>query len=81
MKTKIHLKGDVLPRAKARAALRGQPLAQYMEESLEQKLALDESQDDNLKEWISSLPKVSPSALSDFERNISADENQNLLSE
>jgi hypothetical protein len=74
MKTTINLKGDVLRRAKARAALRGQPLAQYMEESLEQKLALDESQDDNLKEWISSLPKVSPSALSDFERNISADD-------
>jgi hypothetical protein len=74
MKTTINLKGDVLRRAKARAALRGQPLAQYMEESLEQKLALDESQYDNLKEWISSLPKVSPSALSDFERNISADD-------
>jgi hypothetical protein len=74
MKTTINLKGDVLRRAKARAALRGQPLAQYMEESLEQKLALDESQDDNLKEWISSLPKVSHSALSDFERNISADD-------
>ena len=74
MKTTINLKGDVLRRAKARAALRGQPLAQYMEESLEQKLALDESQDDNLKEWISSLPKVSPSALSDFEKNISAND-------
>ena len=46
-------------RAKSRAALRGQPLAQYMEECLEQKLAHDESQDGTLKEWINSLPKVS----------------------
>ncbi len=74
MKTTINLKGDVLRRAKARAALRGQPLAQYMEESLEQKLALDESQDDNLKEWISSLPKVSAVAIGDFEKNISAND-------
>ena len=61
-------------RAKSRAALRGQPLAQYMEECLEQKLALDESQDGTLKEWINSLPKVSQSALGDLEKNISADD-------
>jgi hypothetical protein len=74
MKTTINLKGDVLRRAKSRAALRGQPLAQYMEECLEQKLALDESQDGTLKEWIHSLPKVTPAALSDLEKNISADD-------
>jgi hypothetical protein len=74
MKTTINLKGDVLRRAKSRAALRGQPLAQYMEECLEQKLAHDESQDGTLKEWINSLPKVSQSALVDLEKNISADD-------
>jgi len=74
MKTTIHLKSDVLGRAEARTALHGEQSAQNMEDCLEKKLALDESQDDNLKEWISSLPKVSPSALSDFERNISADD-------
>ena len=74
MKTTINLKGDVLRRAKSRAALRGQPLAQYMEECLEQKLALDESQDVTLKEWINSLPKVSTAALGDLEKNISADD-------
>lgn len=74
MKTTINLKDDVLRRAKSRAALRGQPLAQYMEECLEQKLAQDESLDGNLKEWINSLPKVSPDAIGDFEKNISGDD-------
>ena len=74
MKTTINLKDDVLRRAKSRAALRSQPLAQYMEECLEQKLAQDESLDGSLKEWINSLPKVSPDAISDFEKNISGDD-------
>ena len=51
-----------------------QPLAQYMEECLEQKLAHDESLDGTLKEWINSLPKVSPDAIGDFEKNISGDD-------
>ena len=71
MKTTINLKDDILRRAKARAALRGQPLAHYMEECLEQKLSHDESLDGTLKEWINSLPKVSPDAISDLEKNIS----------
>ena len=74
MKTTINLKDDVLRRAKSRAALRGQPLAQYMEECLEQKLAHDESMDGTLKEWISSLPKVSPDAIGDLEKNILGDD-------
>ena len=74
MKTTINLKDDVLRRAKSRAALRGQPLAQYIEECLEQKLAHDESQDGSLKEWIKSLPKVSPDAIVAFEKNISGDD-------
>ena len=74
MKTTIHLKSDVLGRADARTALRTQQPAQNMEDCLEQKFALDESQDDNLKEWISSLPKVTAAAISDLENNISADD-------
>ena len=73
MKTTINLKDDVLRRAKSRAALRGQPLAKYMEECLEQKLAQDESLEGSLKEWINSLPKVSPDAIGAFEKNISGD--------
>ncbi len=74
MKTTINLKDDVLRRAKSRAALRGQPLAQYMEECLEQKLAHDESLEGSLKEWINSLPKVSPDAIGAFDLNISGDD-------
>ena len=74
MKTTINLKDDVLRRAKSRAALRGQPLAKYMEECLEQKLAQDESLEGSLKEWINSLPKVSPDAIGAFEKNISGDD-------
>ena len=74
MKTTINLQDDILRRTKARAALRGQPLAHYMEECLEQKLAHDESLDGSLKEWINSLPKVSPDAISDLEKNISGDD-------
>jgi hypothetical protein len=74
MKTTIHLKSDVLGRAEVRTALRAQQPAQYTEDYLEQKLALDESQDDNLKEWISSLPKVTAAAIDDLENNISADD-------
>ena len=74
MKTTINLKDDILRRAKARAALRGQPLAHYMEECLEQKLSHDESLDGTLKEWINSLPKVSPDAISNLEKNISGDD-------
>ena len=74
MKTTINLQDDILRRAKARAALRGQPLAHYMEECLEQKLSHDESLDGTLKEWINSLPKVSPDAISDLEKNISGED-------
>ena len=74
MKTTINLQDDILRRAKARAALRGQPLAHYMEECLEQKLSHDESLDGTLKEWINSLPKVSHDAISDLEKNISGED-------
>jgi len=74
MKSTICFKGDILGSEEARAALHGEQSAQNMEDCLEQKLALDESKDDNLKEWISSLPKVSASAIGDLENNISADD-------
>ena len=68
MKTTVNLKGDLLRRAKARAALRGQPLARYMEECLEQRLEQDESQSGSLGQWIDSLPKVSAAAVGDLEK-------------
>ena len=39
-----------------------------------QNLAQDESLDGALEEWINSLPMVSPAALGDLEKNISADD-------
>jgi len=74
MKTKIHLKSDVLGRAEARAALRERTPTQYMDDCQEQKLALDGSKDHTFKEWISSLPKVSAAAIGDLEKNITADD-------
>jgi uncharacterized membrane protein len=74
MKSTICFKGNIFGSEKARAALHGHQSAQNMEESLEKKLALDESQDGNLKEWISSLTKVTAAAISDLENNISADD-------
>jgi plasmid stability protein len=58
MKTTINLKDDVVRRLKSRAALRGQSLSKFMEESLEQKLLQDESSGDSVAEWIETLPVI-----------------------
>ena len=73
MKTTVNLKGEVLRRAKARAALRGQPLARYMEECLEQRLERDESRAGSLGQWIDSLPKVS-AAVVDLEKALTSED-------
>ena len=74
MKTTGNLKGELLRRAKARAALRGQPLARYMEECLEQRLEQDESQAGSLGQWIDSLPKVSAAAVADLEKSLASED-------
>ena len=74
MKTTVNLKGELLRRAKARAALRGQPLARYMEECLEQRLEQDEAQAGSLAQWIDSLPKVSGAAVADLEKTLSLED-------
>ena len=74
MKTTVNLKGDLLRRAKSRAALRGQPLARYMEECLEQRLEQDESQAGSLGQWIDSLPKVSAAAVADLEKTLASED-------
>ena len=74
MKTTIKLKDDLLRRAKARAALRGQPLAGYMEECLEQRLLKDEAQVGPLAQWIDSLPKVSAAAVADLEESLASED-------
>ncbi len=74
MKTTVNLKGELLRRAKARAALRGQPLARYMEECLEQRLERDESRAGSLGQWIDSLPKVSAAAVVDLEKALTSED-------
>ncbi len=64
MKTTLILRDDLVRRAKARAALRGQSLSRYMEDSLERSLNVDEDSPVTVEAWISSLPKVSAEAAS-----------------
>ena len=81
MKTTIHLKDDVARRLKSRAALRGQSLSKFMEETLEQKLAQDESTGHSLLEWVETLPVIPESIAKEIEETIAeapfskADEN------
>jgi hypothetical protein len=60
------LQDELVRRAKARAALRGQPLSRYMEESLERSLREDEKEPATVAEWLTALPKVSKSATKDL---------------
>lgn len=66
MKTTLIMRDDLVRRAKARAALRGQPLSRYMEESLERALKEDEKAPVSVSEWIDSLPIISESAARDL---------------
>lgn len=72
MKTTLILRDDLVRRAKARAALRGQPLSRYMEESLERALKEDEQAPDTVAEWINSLPTISKTAARDLKTALSA---------
>jgi len=60
------MRDDLVRRAKARAALRGQSLSRYMEESLERALKEDEKAPATVMEWIDSLPSISNSAAHDL---------------
>jgi hypothetical protein len=72
MKTTLIMRDDLVRRAKARAALRGQPLSRYMEESLERALKEDELAPNTVAEWINSLPKVSKTAVSELKTVLAA---------
>lgn len=62
MKTTLILRDDLVRRAKARAALRGQPLSRFVEESLEDALKKDEASASSVGEWIEQLPRISRQA-------------------
>lgn len=72
MKTTLNLRDDLVRRAKARAALRGQGLARYIEEGLEERLEAEESQSKPLGNWLKSLPKISLATLKQLETAIGA---------
>ena len=62
MKTTLILHDELVRRAKARAALRGQPLSRYVEESLERSLNEDEDSAISIEEWVNKLPRLSKQA-------------------
>lgn len=64
------MRDDLVRRAKARAALRGQPLSRYMEESLERSLKEDEKTPATVSEWIDSLPRISKTAAKDLKASL-----------
>ena len=63
MKTTIDVRDDVLRRAKARAALRGEPLSRFIEVSLERVLREEEPDSSSWTDWALSLPAVSREAI------------------
>ncbi len=58
MKTTIDVRDDVLRRAKARAALRGEPLSRFIEVSIERSLREEEPDSSSWADWALSLPPV-----------------------
>jgi hypothetical protein len=74
MKTTLNLRDDIVRRAKARAALRGQPLARYIEEGIEQRLEKEEAQPVQLGAWLSTLPKVPEAAVKALDSILNAED-------
>ena len=74
MKTTLNLRDDLVRRAKARAALRGQPLARYVEDGLEKRLIQDEARPITADSWLDTLPEVSTAAVATLEKRFSAND-------
>ena len=66
IKTTIDVPDDVLRRAKARAALRGEPLSRFIEVSLERALRDEEPESSSWADWALSLPAVSRESIVDL---------------
>lgn len=66
MKTTLILRDELVRRAKARSALRGQSLSRYMEDSLERSLREDEKEQATVAGWLAALPRVSKAATKDL---------------
>ncbi|HKK18177.1 MAG TPA: hypothetical protein VJ952_05800 [Opitutales bacterium] len=74
MKTTLNLRDDLVRRAKARAALRGQPLARYVEEGLEQRVLEDEARSNTAASWLDTLPEVPLAAARELGETFAADD-------
>lgn len=74
MKTTLIMSDELVRRAKARAALRGQPLSRYVEESLERALKEDEASSSNVSDWLDSLPSISKQASRDLNKVIGSND-------
>ena len=74
MKTTLNIRDDLIRRAKARAALKGQPLARYIEEGLEQRLQQEETLPLDWETWLKQLPEVSNSATRDLVNILNAED-------
>ena len=66
IKTTINVRDDVLRRANARAALRGEPLSRFIEVSLERFLQEEEPDLPSWAEWALSLPTVSRESIAEM---------------
>jgi hypothetical protein len=66
MKTTMEIRDDVLRRAKARAALLGQPLSRFIEASLERALREGEPDTRSWATWAAELPAISPEAIAEL---------------
>jgi hypothetical protein len=72
MKTTLTLSDEIFREAKARAALRGQSLGKFMEQSLVKALAENGETQRGVGPWLRSLPSVSPTAAADLEQILAA---------
>ncbi len=62
MKTTLILRDDLVRRAKARAALCGQPMSRFVEESLERALRTADTKAATAGSWLDELPRGSRAA-------------------
>jgi hypothetical protein len=70
MKTTLTLPDEIFRQAKARAALRGQSLGKFMEQSLVKALTENDETQPGVGPWLRSLPRVSPTAAADLEQTL-----------
>lgn len=70
MKTTIDVRDDVLRRAKARAALRGEPLSRFIEVSLERALRDEEPDSSSWAGWALSLPPVPSKSIAELNETL-----------